>query len=94
MTAGTLSLEDLRKMDQKVEKYKKTELDKWARKIKLLHPVDGDLLVIPSEAYFDFWMLSEALKHTTIKYAIVVPGGKASLLSKEDAIKLLKKISK
>lgn len=94
MTAGTLSLEDIRKMDQKVEKYKKTELDRWAKKIKLLHPVEGDLLIIPAEAYFDFALLSEALKLTPIKYAIVVPGGNAALLSKADAIKLLKQISK
>lgn len=94
MTSATISLEEIRKADQKVERAKKTELDRWAKKIKLLHPIKGDLLVIPAEAHFDFALLSEALKQTPIVYAIVVPGGKASLLSKADAIKLLKKITK
>lgn len=94
MTSGTVSLESLRKSDQKIEQVKKSELDRWVKKMKLLRPKDGDILILPSEAHFDFVLMSEALKHTPILYAIVVPGGKASLLSKDDAIKLLKKISK
>jgi len=70
----------------------------WKRKIKLLHPKKGDLLVVPAEAAFDFQTLSEALKQTPIIYALVVPMGNAKLMDKKESIRfannLLKKYGK
>lgn len=72
----------------------KKEYAYWKQKIKLLSPKEGDILVVPAEAQFDFATLAEVIKLTPIKFALVVPGGDAKLLVKEDAIKFAEKILK
>lgn len=68
----------------------KKEYAFWKRKIKLLSPEKGDVLVVPAEAHFDFKILSEALKQTKCIMALVVPEGNASLLEKDEAVRLAK----
>jgi len=65
----------------------KKEFAYWQRKLKLLHPKKGDLLIVPAEAGFDFQTLSEALKQTPILYALVVPKGNAKLMDKKEAVR-------
>jgi len=70
----------------------KKEYAYWKRKIKLLHPKKGDILIVPAEAHFDFQTLSEAIKLTPIMYALVVPKGNAKLMAKADALRFAKSI--
>jgi len=72
----------------------KKEFSYLQRKLKLLHPKKGDILIVPAEAGFDFQTLSEALKQTPILYALVVPKGNAKLMDKEEAIRFSKGILK
>lgn len=91
---GTLTQAQIGREYEKVKKAEKLELVFWAKKIKVLRPKKGDILIVPAEAQFDFHLLSEALKVTPITYALVVPGGNAKLMSKEDALKFAKSILK
>lgn len=70
----------------------KKEFEFWQSKIKLLSPKKGDILIVPAEADFDFKILAEALKHTKIIYALVVPEGNASLMEKDEALRFAKGI--
>jgi hypothetical protein len=79
-------------MNQTPKIINKKEYAFWKRKVKLLSPKKGDILIVPAEAMFDFHTLGEALKLTPIKYALVVPEGKAELMSQEDALKFAKKV--
>lgn len=72
----------------------KQEFAYWKRKVKLLSPKAGDLLIVPAEAKFDFHTLSEAIKLTPIKFALIVPGGDATLMSEEEALEFANKILK
>jgi len=72
----------------------KKEYTYWQRKVKLLSPKKGDILIVPSEAHFDFHTLSEAIKLTPIKYALVVPGGNAKLMDKDQAMAFAEEIMK
>lgn len=72
----------------------KKEFEYWKRKVKALHPKKGDILIVPAEAQFDFNTLSEALKHTPILFALVVPKGNAKLMEKKEAVRFAKDILK
>jgi hypothetical protein len=72
----------------------KKEYAYWKRKVKLLNPKKGDILIVPAEAGFDFNTLSKALKHTSILYALVVPYANAGLMEKKEAIRFAKEILK
>lgn len=70
----------------------KKELKFWKSKIKILSPKEGDILIVPAEGNFNFATLSEALKHTPIKYALVTPHANAALMSKDEALRFAKEV--
>lgn len=70
----------------------KKERAYWKRKVKVLSPKKGDILIVPAEAHFDFGTLSEAIRHTPILYALIVPEGNASLMDREESVRFAKMI--
>lgn len=72
----------------------KREMFFWRKKIKLLSPKKGDILVIPLEADIDPKVISVLIKSTEMPFALFVPGGNASLMDKDEAIRFAKNILK
>jgi len=65
--------------------------DALMKQIKLLRPKKGDILVLP-EGAVEPAAISFAIKSTKIQFALIVPDANASLLPRNEAIKLLKAI--
>lgn len=91
---GTLSIEEIRQKYLSIERQQARALSALMRKVKVLSPKKGDILIIPAEAGFDFRVLSEALKLTPILYSLIVPKGNAKLMDKEEAVRFAKQILK
>lgn len=89
-----LTAEQVQKAYKKLEAQRLKERKFWIKKIKLLHPLAGDILIVPSEAHFDFQILSEMIKLTPIKFALVVPKGQARLLKNKEAMRFARTILK
>jgi hypothetical protein len=77
---------------KKVEIQRMVELKFLEKRIKLLRPQKGDILIVPSEAFFDFNLLNKLLLITPIKFALVVPKGNANLMQPIEALRFAKKI--
>jgi hypothetical protein len=80
--------------------YKKAQEDevkrirRAAKQIKLLHPKEGDILVVSAEAGIDLFALSRVLTTTKIQFALVAPKGRVSLAKEKDILELAIAIKK
>lgn len=91
---STIHVPKMMQKYQEMEKKRARESAKWVKRIKMLSPKEGDILVIPAEANIDFMSLSVALKDTKVKYALIAPEGNVNLMDKNEAKRFAERVLK